>query len=91
MIVPPNTTSISLENILTASSPMSRRFWAKFKYRNQMATMIEADILGAVVQKFASKDVNLSPKPCGSLLGLDSHAMDALIEELVRHFNEANN
>ena len=63
----------------------------KFKFRNQIDTMIEADILGAVIQKFISKDINLSPKPCGNLPGLDNHAMGTIFEELVRRFNEANN
>lgn len=63
----------------------------KFKFRNQIDTMIEADILGAVIQKFISKDINLSPKPVGDLPGLDNHAMGTIFEELVRRFNEANN
>ena len=63
----------------------------KFKFRNQIDTMIEADILGAVIQKFISKDINLSPKPCGNLPGLDNHAMGTIFEELVHRFNEANN
>ena len=53
--------------------------------------MIEADILGAVIQKFVSKDINLSPKQNGNLPGLDNHAMGTIFEELVRRFNEANN
>ena len=35
----------------------------KFKFRNQIDTMIEADILGAVIEKFVSKEINLSPNP----------------------------
>jgi len=63
----------------------------KFKFGNQIDTMIEADILDAVIQKFVSKDINLSPKQNGNLPGLDNHAMGTIFEELVRRFNEANN
>ena len=79
------------EAYLDGFSPNVQEILDKFKFRNQIATMVEADILGAVIQKFVSKDVNLSPKPCGTLPGLDNHAMGTLFEELVRRFNEANN
>lgn len=79
------------EAYLYGFSPNVQEILDKFKFRNQIATMVEADILGAVIQKFVSKDVNLSPKPCGTLPGLDNHAMGTLFEELVRRFNEANN
>ena len=35
----------------------------KFKFRNQIDTMVDADILGAVIEKFVSSDINLSPNP----------------------------
>ncbi len=71
----------------------------KFKFRNQIDTMVEAGILGSVIEKFVSPDINLSPNPIytdGSLKtvkhpGLDNHAMGTIFEELVRKFNEANN
>lgn len=61
--------------------------------------MIEADILGAVIEKFVSKEINLSPNPVYTddskteikLPGLDNHAMGTIFEELIRKFNEANN
>lgn len=79
------------EAYLDGFSPNVQEILDKFKFRNQIDTMIEADILGAVIQKFVSKDINLSPKPCGNLPGLDNHAMGTIFEELVRRFNEANN
>ena len=79
------------EAYLDGFSPNVQEILDKFKFRNQIATMVEADILGAVIQKFVSRDVNLSPRPCGDLPGLDNHAMGTLFEELVRRFNEANN
>lgn len=69
----------------------------KFKFRNQIDTMIEADILGAIIEKFVAPTVNLSPYPVlddvGNikLHGLDNHTMGIIFEELIRKFNEENN
>lgn len=79
------------EAYLDGFSPNVQEILDKFKFRNQIDTMIEADILGAVIQKFVSKDFNLSPKRNGNLPGLDNHAMGTIFEELVHRFNEANN
>lgn len=61
--------------------------------------MVDADILGAVIDKFTSSDINLSPKPVYKdaekkivkLPGLDNHGMGTIFEELIRRFNEENN
>ena len=82
---------VDFEAYLDGFSPNVQEILEKFKFRNQIDTMIEADILGAVIQKFVSKDINLSPKQNGNLPGLDNHAMGTIFEELVRRFNEANN
>lgn len=87
----PQKLKADFEAYLDGFSPNVQEILDKFKFRNQIDTMIEADILGAVIQKFISKDINLSPKPCGNLPGLDNHAMGTIFEELVRRFNEANN
>lgn len=87
----PQKLKTDFEAYLDGFSPNVQEILDKFKFRNQIDTMIEADILGAVIQKFISKDINLSPKPCGNLSGLDNHAMGTIFEELVRRFNEANN
>jgi type I restriction enzyme M protein len=69
----------------------------KFKFKNQIDTMIEAEILGAVVDKFVDSTINLSPNPVLGdngqvrLPGLDNHTMGVIFEELVRKFNEENN
>lgn len=87
----PQKLKADFEAYLDGFSPNVQEILDKFKFRNQIDTMIEADILSAVIQKFISKDINLSPKPCGNLPGLDNHAMGTIFEELVRRFNEANN
>lgn len=69
----------------------------KFKFRNQLPTLIEADILGSLIEKFLDPAVNLGPQPVlgadGSerLAALDNHAMGTIFEELIRRFNEENN
>ena len=87
----PQKLKADFEAYLDGFSPNVQEILDKFKFRNQIDTMIEADILGAVIQKFVSKDINLSPKQNGNLPGLDNHAMGTIFEELVRRFNEANN
>ena len=55
------------------------------------------DVLGNVVTRFLSPQINLSPKPVlnpdgsGRLPGLDNHAIGTIFEDLVRRFNEENN
>ena len=69
----------------------------KFKFRNQIPTLVDANILGTLIEKFLSSTVNLSPSPVlhgdGTLKlpGLDNHAMGTVFEELIRRFNEENN
>ena len=69
----------------------------KFKFRNQIPTLIEANILGTLIEKFLSSTVNLSPSPVLNgdgtvkMPGLDNHAMGTVFEELIRRFNEENN
>ncbi len=69
----------------------------KFKFRNQIPTLIEADVFGFLIEKFLDNSINLSPKPILSrdgsprLPGLDNHSMGTIFEELIRRFNEENN
>jgi type I restriction enzyme M protein len=78
-------------------SPNVQEILLKFKFRDEIPTMLDADILGAVVEKFVSPKINLSPKPILDekgkeiLPGLDNHAMGTIFEELIRMFNEENN
>ena len=69
----------------------------KFRFRNQIPTLVDADVLGFLIEKFLDSSVNLSPNPVlnadGSvrLEGLDNHGMGTVFEELIRRFNEENN
>lgn len=84
---------------LDGFSPNVQVILDKFKFRNQIDTMVDADILGAVIEKFTSSDINLSPNPiykdeAKKILkhpGLDNHGMGTIFEELIRKFNEENN
>jgi type I restriction enzyme M protein len=82
---------------LDGFSPNVQEILEKFKFRNQIDTMIDADILGAVIEKFVSSDINLSPNPVLDDVGgvrlpaLDNHTMGTIFEELIRRFNEENN
>ena len=84
---------------LDGFSPNVQEILAKFKFRDQIKTMVDADILGAVIDKFTSSDINLSPNPVYKdaekkivkLPGLDNHGMGTIFEELIRRFNEENN
>lgn len=82
---------------LDGFSPNVQEILEKFKFRNQIDTMIEADILGAVIEKFVSPTINLSPNPVlddngnEKLPALDNHTMGVIFEELIRRFNEENN
>ena len=93
------TLKVDFEAYLDGFSPNVQEILEKFKFRNQIATMIDADILGSVIEKFVSSDINLSPNPIYKddekkilkHLGLDNHGMGTIFEELIRLFNEENN
>ncbi|GHT54648.1 hypothetical protein AGMMS49982_19670 [Bacteroidia bacterium] len=82
---------------LDGFSPNVQEILEKFKFRNQIDTMIDADILGAVIEKFVSPTINLTPFPVLNDVGevklpaLDNHTMGTVFEELIRRFNEENN
>ena len=85
------------EAYLDGFSPNVQEILDKFKFRNQIPTLIEADILGHLIEKFLDVRVNLSPKRVEDADGneilppLDNHAMGTIFEELIRRFNEENN
>lgn len=93
------TLKADFEAYLDGFSPNVQEILEKFKFRNQIDTMIDADILGAVIEKFISPTINLSPKPVYTddtmktikLPALDNHGMGTIFEELIRKFNEENN
>ncbi|RMH40414.1 MAG: SAM-dependent DNA methyltransferase [Gammaproteobacteria bacterium] len=82
---------------LDGFSPNVQEILDKFKFRNQIPTLVENDILGALIEKFLDPKINLSPEPVldteGNVVlpGLDNHAMGTIFEELIRRFNEENN
>ena len=85
------------EVYLDGFSPNVQEILEKFKFRNQIPTMIESDILGLVIEKFTNTEINLSPNPVLDVNGdvrlpaLDNHSMGMIFEELIRRFNEENN
>lgn len=85
------------EAYLDGFSPNVQEILDKFKFRNQIDTLIEADILGHLIEKFMDTRINLSPKPVKNADGkelapaLDNHSMGTIFEELIRRFNEENN
>jgi len=85
------------EAYLDGFSPNVQEILDKFRFRNQIDTLVEADILGHLIEKFLDPTINLSPNsvlnPDGTerLPALDNHAMGTIFEELIRRFNEENN
>ena len=77
----------------------------KFKLRQQVDNLTEANRLGSLLEKFTDENINLSVKPVMQevtnedgtrgmverLPGLDNHTMGTIFEELLRKFNEENN
>jgi type I restriction enzyme M protein len=85
------------EAYLDGFSPNVQEILDKFKFRNQIVTLVEADVLGHLIEKFLDRSINLSPKALldssgnEKFPGLDNHAMGTIFEELIRRFNEENN
>lgn len=87
----------NFEAYLSGFSANVQEILLKFKFNNQIPTLMDADALGHLITKFISPDINLSPKPVldgqggVKLPGLDNHSMGTVFEELIRRFNEENN
>jgi len=73
------------EAYLDGFSPNVQDILDNFEFRNQIPRLSKADVLGTLIEKFLSPDIDLSPR------GLDNHGMGTVFEELVRRFNEENN
>jgi type I restriction enzyme M protein len=73
------------EAYLDGFSPNVQDILDNFEFRNQIPRLSKADALGTLIEKFTSRDIDLSPT------GLDNHGMGTVFEELVRRFNEENN
>ena len=82
---------------LDGFSPNVQDILEKFEFRNQVSRLSSGDMLGDIVNRFLSPQINLSPEPVLNpdesvrLPGLDNHAMGTIFEDLVRRFNEENN
>ena len=85
------------EAYLDGFSPNVQEILERFRFRNEIPTLVDDDILGFLIEKFLDSSVNLSPRPVinadGSvrLPGLDNHSMGTVFEELIRRFSEENN
>ena len=85
------------EAYLDGFSPNVQEILERFKFRNEVPTLVGDDILGFLLEKFLDSSINLSPRPVlnadGSvrLPGLDNHSMGTVFEELIRRFSEENN
>ncbi|AUB80376.1 type I restriction-modification system subunit M [Candidatus Thiodictyon syntrophicum] len=93
----PQRLKADFERYLDGFSPNVQQILKYFKFRNQIPTLVEAGILGALIDKFLDPDINLSSSPVldadgrERLPALDNHGMSTVFEELLRRFNEENN
>lgn len=86
----------NLEVYLDGYSPNVQEIISKFKLRNQLETMKENEITYLLIEKFASKEINVSPNEALNGKGdkmppLTNLGMGYVFEELIRKFNEENN
>lgn len=106
-----NTSKFTLKKLLDQPSQIRENFEAyldgysenvqeiirKFKLRNQIETLHEADRIFLLIEKFTAKTIHLGPEPVktpeGKVLhhGLTNLGMGYVFEELIRRFNEDNN
>jgi type I restriction enzyme M protein len=75
----------NFENFLNGFSENVQDIIKQFKFRNEIETLDEADILYSLIEKFCSPKVELHPDKLPPL------AMGYVYEDLVRRFNEENN
>ncbi len=82
---------------LDGFSPNVQEILTKFNFRNQIQKLVDAHVLGYLIEDFLDPEVNLSPLPVkdadgrAKLPALDNHGMGTVFEELIRRFNEENN
>jgi type I restriction enzyme M protein len=82
---------------LDGFSPNVQEILTKFNFRNQIQKLVDAHVLGYLIEDFPDPEVNLSPLPVKDAEGrvklppLDNHGMGTVFEELIRRFNEENN
>jgi len=82
---------------LDGFSPNVQDILTRFNFRNQIQKLVDAHILGYLIEDFLDPEINLSPLPVKDhdgrikLPALDNHGMGTVFEELIRRFNEDNN
>lgn len=82
---------------LDGFSPNVQEILTNFNFRNQIQKLVDAQVLGYLIEDFLDPGVNLSPLPVKDADGriklpaLDNHGMGTVFEELIRRFNEENN
>lgn len=81
----PKNLKSNFENYLNGFSENVQDIINKFKFRNEITTLDESEILYSLIEKFCSPKVELHPDKLPPL------AMGYVYEDLVRRFNEENN
>ena len=86
----------NFEAYLDGFSPNVQQIISRFKVRQLLETMKDAGITFSLIEKFASKEVNLTPVEAinekeEKLPPLTNHGMGYVFEELIRRFNEDYN
>ncbi len=86
----------NFEEYLNGFSPNVKEIIDKFNLKNQVRHMISKDVWLDVLEKFTSKDINLTPYETEDSEGrklppLSNLGMGYVFEELIRKFNEENN
>ena len=82
---------------LDGFSPNVQEILANFNFRNQIQKLVDAHILGYLIEDFLDPEINLSTQAVKDTDGriklppLDNHGMGTVFEELIRRFNEDNN
>jgi len=82
---------------LDGFSPNVQDILTRFNFRHQIQKLVDAHILGYLIEDFLDPEINLSPLPVKDhdgrikLPALDNHGMGTVFEELIRRFNEDNN
>jgi type I restriction enzyme M protein len=93
----PSQIKTNFETYLEGFSENVQEILRKFDFRNQLHKLENANVLFQLIEKFLSKDINLSPEPVKSGDGKELHTglsnlgMGYVFEELLRKFNEENN
>jgi len=93
----PSQIKANVEAYLDGFSENVQEILRKFDFRNQLHKLENANVLYQLVEKFLSKDINLSPEPVTNGEGKEIHpglsnlGMGYVFEELLRKFNEENN